>query len=99
MRVRRWCRTNREPETATAYGRSTAVWPCAPFIDPLIEKMPKMPELSPEDQARVDRITSTGVYGKERKPFRFWSLMAILIGVLLVLTWISWAIASYFEYV
>jgi hypothetical protein len=35
-----------------------------------------MPELYPEDQARVDEVLSKGIYKVDRKPFRFWTLMA-----------------------
>jgi hypothetical protein len=47
------------------------------------------PRLSPEDQARVDKFTSTGVNAVERKPFRPIRLMLILIAVVSALSVLS----------
>lgn len=58
-----------------------------------------MPELFPEDQARVDRVLSRGIYKRDRRPFRPWLLMLSLSGVLLLLTVISWLISAYYGYV
>lgn len=58
-----------------------------------------MPELYPEDQARVDRVLKQGAYKPDRQPFRPWTLMAALTGVLLFLSLVSWAIAAYYGYV
>lgn len=43
-----------------------------------------MPELYPEDQARVDKVINQGIYRVERKPFRPWLLLTILVGMLVV---------------
>jgi hypothetical protein len=56
-----------------------------------------MPKLFPEDQARVDQVLSEGIYKVERKPFRFWSLMAILITVLILISIVGYLVADYFE--
>lgn len=56
-----------------------------------------MPKLYPEDQARVDRVLSEGIYQVERKPFRFWGLMAILIGGLIMISVVGYVLAKYFD--
>ena len=58
-----------------------------------------MPELFPEDQARVDRVLNQGGFRTNRQPFRPWLLMGALTGVLALLSLASWAIAAYYGYV
>ncbi len=50
-------------------------------------------KLSPEDQARVDAVINTGVNDVERKPFRPWLLLGIILLVLTVLSGISYFLA------
>lgn len=50
-------------------------------------------QLSPEDQARVDSVISSGVNDVERKPFRPWLLLAIILMVLTALSGISYFLA------
>jgi hypothetical protein len=56
-----------------------------------------MPKLFPEDQARVDQVLGEGIYKVERKPFRFWGLMAILIFVLILISIAGYLVAGYFD--
>lgn len=49
--------------------------------------------LSPEDQARVDAVIRRGVNQVERKPFRGWLLLSVVLLVLTILSLISYAIA------
>jgi Protein of unknown function (DUF3094). len=56
-----------------------------------------MPKLYPEDQARVDQVLSEGIYKVERKPFRFWGLMAILISMLVLISIVGYLLAGYFD--
>ena len=51
------------------------------------------PKLSPEDQARVDKVIGRGVYATERKPFRPWLLLLVIVGVLTLLSGLSLLIA------
>ncbi|GAA6153784.1 DUF3094 family protein [Pseudoteredinibacter isoporae] len=51
------------------------------------------PKLSPEDQAKVDRFVSTGVNSIERKPFRPWYLLGVVVLLLTVLSGVSYWIA------
>jgi hypothetical protein len=46
-------------------------------------------ELSPEDQRRVDEVTSTGIHSVERKPFRPIYLMLMLLVVTTLLSGIA----------
>ncbi len=50
-------------------------------------------KLSPEDQARVDKVTHTGVNSVERKPFRPFLLLSIIVGVLTLMSVLSYFIA------
>jgi hypothetical protein len=50
-------------------------------------------KLSPEDQARVDQVTSRGVNSIERAPFRVWLLLGIILLVLTGLSVFSYIIA------
>jgi hypothetical protein len=50
-------------------------------------------KLSPEDQARVDAVTSRGVNSLERKPFRVWLLLGIILLVLTLLSFFSYGLA------
>lgn len=54
-----------------------------------------MPELYPEDQAKVDAVLERGVYKVDRKPFRPWMLLLVIALVLGGITVVSWAIAAY----
>ena len=56
-----------------------------------------MPKLFPEDQARVDKVLSEGIYKIERRPFRFWRLMALLIFVLVLISVAGYLVADYFN--
>ncbi len=56
-----------------------------------------MPKLYPEDQARVDQVLSEGIYKVERRPFRFWGLMAILISILVLISVVGYLLAGYFD--
>ncbi|MEW5248306.1 DUF3094 family protein [Microbulbifer sp. 2201CG32-9] len=50
-------------------------------------------KLSDEDQARVDKFLHSGVNDVERKPFRPWLLLAVIVGVLTLLSLLSLMIA------
>lgn len=50
-------------------------------------------KLSPEDQARVDRVIHEGVNRTERKPFRVWTLFAALLALLTVMSGLAYFIA------
>lgn len=50
-------------------------------------------KLSAEDQARVDAVISRGVYSVERKPFRVWLLLSVILAVLTVLSLFSYLLA------
>ncbi len=52
-----------------------------------------MPKLSPEDQERVDKYLSSNINDVERKPFRPFLLLAIIIGVMGILTLVAWVLA------
>ena len=51
--------------------------------------MTKENKLYPEDQARVDKFTSTGVNSVERKPFKPFRLLLILLGIVSSFTVLS----------
>jgi hypothetical protein len=51
--------------------------------------------LNPEDQARVDAFTKKGVNSVERKPFRPFRLLLILIGVVTTLSLFSQLLARW----
>ena len=53
-------------------------------------------KLSPEDQARVDRVLSRGLYRVERKPFKVWTLFLVLLLILIGMSGASWFIAWYY---
>lgn len=50
-------------------------------------------ELYPEDLERVRQVTSSGIHSVERKPFRFWILLLVIVGSVSVLSLLSWVIA------
>ncbi len=52
------------------------------------------PQLTPEDQERVDAVTRRGVNSVERKPFRVWVLLGVILLVLTMLSGLSFLIAS-----
>ncbi|MCP8899783.1 DUF3094 family protein [Gilvimarinus xylanilyticus] len=51
-------------------------------------------KLNPEDQARVDKVLRQGANRVERKPFKVWTLFAVLLLVLTLMSgvsyWIAW---------
>ncbi|UTF59372.1 DUF3094 family protein [Gilvimarinus sp. DA14] len=51
-------------------------------------------KLTPEDQARVDRVLQQPGNRSERKPFKVWTLFACLLGLLTLMSglsyWIAW---------
>ncbi len=49
--------------------------------------------LTEEDQARVDKYLSQPNHLVERKPFRPWLLLAVIVAVLTVLSLFSYGIA------
>ena len=51
--------------------------------------------LNPEDQARVDEFTSQGINSVERKPFRPFRLLLILIAVVTCLSLFSQYLARW----
>lgn len=51
-------------------------------------------QLSPEDQARVDSVINSGGYQGERKPFRPWMLLAVIMLVMAALSGLSYLIAK-----
>lgn len=56
-----------------------------------------MPKLYPEDQARVDQVLNEGIYKVERRPFKFWGLLAILIFALVLISVAGYLVAEYFD--
>jgi hypothetical protein len=50
-------------------------------------------KLSPEDQARVDSVITTGTNDVPRKPFRPWLLLGLILLVLTLLSGISYFLA------
>jgi len=53
-------------------------------------------ELTEEDLERVRKVTSTGIHSVERKPFRPFFLMLVLLGVLTGVSLLSLLIARLF---
>lgn len=53
-----------------------------------------MPELYPEDQEKVNKYLSSSQHSVEREDFKPWRLLLIVFVVLVVLTAISYLIAS-----
>jgi len=51
------------------------------------------PRLYPEDQARVDEFVSRGINSVERKPFRVWLLLGVILASLTVLSILSLLLA------
>lgn len=52
-----------------------------------------MAELSPEDQRRVDDYLMSNIHQVERKPFRLWVLLLVLMVVLVILSGVAWFVA------
>jgi len=50
-------------------------------------------KLSPEDQARVDQVIHRGVNSVERKPFRPFLLLFVIVAVLTIISLLSYFIA------
>lgn len=57
-----------------------------------------MPKLYQQDQDKVDAVLSRGIYRVERKPFRPWALLLVILAVLGVITVLSYGIAAYYGY-
>jgi|GEM_PF-3335749 len=53
-------------------------------------------KLTPEDQARVDRVISRGTYSSNRSPVRIKTLFVSLILLLTAMSFLSYAIAWYY---
>ncbi len=53
-----------------------------------------MPQLYPEDQAKVDRYLQLPQHQVVRKPFRPLRLLLVLLLILLALTGVAWVIAA-----
>ncbi|MDG0978354.1 MAG: DUF3094 family protein [Halieaceae bacterium] len=53
------------------------------------------PRLNPEDQAKVDEFCNRGVNSVERKPFKPFRMMLLLIGVTVVFSVLSQMIAKW----
>ncbi|ODS24271.1 DUF3094 domain-containing protein [Candidatus Endobugula sertula] len=53
----------------------------------------KSPQLSEEDQARVESYLSRPHHQIERKPFRPWLLLAWLVAILTIMSLLSYGIA------
>jgi hypothetical protein len=53
------------------------------------------PRLYPDDQAKVDEFCSRGVNSVERKPFKPFRMMLLLIGVTVVFSVLSQMIAKW----
>ena len=52
--------------------------------------------LSPEDQARVNKVINSGVNQVERGPFRVWRLLLSIWVVLVALSLFSYGLASWY---
>ena len=55
--------------------------------------------LSPEDQARVDRVLARGIYSVDRPPFKAWRLFWVVVLVLTALSFTSYLIAWWYKVV
>jgi hypothetical protein len=53
------------------------------------------PRLKPEDQAKIDEFCSKGVNSVERRPFKPFRMMLLLIGVTIAFSLLSQAIARW----
>lgn len=58
--------------------------------------MEPKPELSAEDQQRVDQFTHTGIHSQARKPFRPLLLLVVILAVTTAMTLLSIVIARAF---
>lgn len=58
-----------------------------------------MPELYPEDQAKVDKVLSQGIYQVERQRFRPWLLLTVLVGALGVVSIIGYFLAAAYDFI
>jgi hypothetical protein len=52
------------------------------------------PQLSEQDLKRVERYLSSPIHQVDRKPFRPWLMMLGLVGVMFILSSISWVISK-----
>ncbi len=57
--------------------------------------MEEEPRLSPEDQAKVDKFTSTGINAVERKPFKPLRLLAFLVVIVTAMSVLSIVLARW----
>ncbi len=53
------------------------------------------PRLYPEDQAKVDEFVSSGINSVERKPFRPFRLLLVLVAIVTGLSVLSLALARF----
>lgn len=58
-----------------------------------------MPELYPEDQERVNKVISEGMYKPDHKPFKPWTLLSVIVVALGLITVVSFWISSQHGYV
>ena len=54
-----------------------------------------VPELYPEDQKKVDAVLQKGPYKVDRKPFKVFVLLGVILGVLAVISGVSYLIAYF----
>ena len=57
-----------------------------------------MTKLYAEDQARVDQVLKQGANQTERKPFRFWTLLFSLVGVLVLVSLAGYFVGLAFDF-
>lgn len=50
-------------------------------------------KLTPKDQEKVDRYLRSPIHQVERKPFRPWLLLGVILAAMIVLSVLSYAIA------
>jgi hypothetical protein len=50
-------------------------------------------QLTPEDQEKVDRYLNSPIHQVERKPFRPWLLLGVIVCVMTVLSVFSYGVA------
>lgn len=58
-----------------------------------------MPELYPEDQARVDKFLKQGVNSVDRHPIRFKTLLMVIVVALGLISVASYFVGAYFDFV
>ncbi len=65
-------------------------------IQPAVQQDGDGPKLSEEDLARVRQVTSSGINAVERKPFKVWKLLLIIVGSIVFLGQLSIFVASFY---